>query len=261
MSVVELAGGTRGGVAVAAAMPWTEIPSVEGVPRPADPLPTDARPRRLAPGEAAFVEGDPAERVYEVVEGVVRLCRLLPDGRRAIVGFAWPGDLLGLDPGRRHRCTAEAVAASSLRSCPRTALEATAGRSAELRGRIADQVWRDLEAAQARLVQLGRMSALERVASFLLVLARRGRRAGHPAAARFDLPMGRLDLADHLGLTVETVSRAMTRLRRDGLIALPSPQAVVILRPTALAALAGRDDDDEAAEEGRDATLASHRAA
>lgn len=200
-------------------------------------LPATTHLRRFGPEQAVFVEDETAEEVYEVAEGVVRLCKLLPDGRRAVLGFAWPGDLLGLAPGPSHGCTAEAVTVTSLRACARRSLEALADGSAELRRRLAAQLRRELEAAHGRLVQLGRMTARERMASFLVALARR--QQDSMVSGRLVLPMSRTDVADHLGLTAETVSRTLTQLKRKGVIALPRPQEVVVLRPAALRALAG----------------------
>ena len=175
--------------------------------------------------------------------GVVRLCKLLPDGRRAVLGFRLAGEVFGLGPGGEHGCTAEAVTDVRLRSCRGRAVEAAAERSPEVRRRLSAVLWRELGEARASLPVLGRMTARERVAGFLLRLSRRA-----DAADRVELPMGRLDIADHLGLTVETVSRTMTELRRAGVIALPSPNRVVCGRRRC-ARLAGeadgaRDEDD-----------------
>lgn len=198
--------------------------------------------RRLDADDVVFLEGDEAERVHEIVQGVVRLCRLLPDGRRAVLGFRHPGDLLGLCSGGRHDCTAEAVTPVVLRSCRLSSLAALAEASAETRRRLSSLVWREIDATRTNLLVLGRMSALERVASFLVALSRQ-----HGHATRLHLPMSRTDIADHLGLTIETVSRTLTQMRRRGLIALPSPHLAILLCPDALRDLAAADEPDDAA--------------
>jgi CRP/FNR family transcriptional regulator len=198
--------------------------------------------RRFGEDETVFLEDDPADDVYEVTEGVVRLCKLLPDGRRAIVGFLYPGELAGLASGGRYPLTAEAVTPVAVRSCPRRALDRAANCSPDVQRHLSALLWRELEAAQARLVLLGRMSAIERVASFLVTLSRR-----EHGANRLRLPMSRLDIADYIGLTIETVSRTLTQLKRQGIIALPNPHEVILLRPASLCALAGEDGEDKAA--------------
>src|SRR3954447_7511794 len=200
-------------------------------------LPEDAPARRLEAGDIVFFEDDPADEVFEVTSGVVRLCKLLPDGRRAVLGFRFAGAAFGIGAGEEYGCTAEAVTNVTLRDARRRTLDAAAERSPELRRRLSTVLWRELAAAQANLVALGRVTAGEGVAGFLVALSRR---AATPDTV--ELPMNRLDVADHLGLTIETVSRAMTELRKKGVIALPSPYRVAVLRPAALRALAGEVD-------------------
>ena len=226
---------TAASVVPLAAFRTPAAPSAAGL------LPADAQARRAAAGETVFLDDDPAGEVFEVAAGVVRLCRLLPDGRRAVLGFRFAGEVFGLCPGEAYGCTAEAVTDATLRCSRRRALDAAAERSPELRRRLTAELWRELGAAQAALLALGRKAACERVAGFLVAL---WRRAG--TADGVDLPMGRLDMADHLGLTIETVSRAMTELRKKGVIALPTAYRVAVLKPAALLALAGEADGDEA---------------
>jgi CRP/FNR family transcriptional regulator len=202
-------------------------------------LPLAGCDRRFNEDETMFLEDDPALDVYEVTEGVVRLCKLLPDGRRAIVGFLYPGELAGLSAGGQYSLTAEAVTPVTVRSCSRRTLDRAADGSPDVQRRLSAFLWRELEAAQSRLVLLGRMSAVERVASFLMTLWLRehGTNSVH-------LPMSRLDIADYLGLTIETVSRTLSQLRRQGVIALPTPHEVMLLRPAVLRALAGEGEAD-----------------
>src|SRR5690242_14261893 len=131
-------------------------------------LPEDAPSRRITANGTIFAEGDPASEVHEVVAGVVRLCKLLPDGRRAVLGFRFAGEVFGLSPGGEHGCTAEAVTDARLRSCRRRTIESDAERSPEMRRRLSAVLWRELGEAQANLLVLGRMTARERVASFLV---------------------------------------------------------------------------------------------
>lgn len=198
------------------------------------------------PNQMIFCEGDPATHIFEIAEGIVRLCRLLPDGRRAITGFLYPGDLTGISATLRHAFTAEAVTPVKLRRHARSHFEAAASRSPELSQRLFGIMRDEMSAALDQLLLLGRKTAHERVASFLLVVARRA--SGIRTRSQVDLPMTRLDIADHLGLTLETVSRAFAKFKNDGLIALPTPHTVILLRPDLLCQLAGEDEGDEEAD-------------
>ena len=178
--------------------------------------------------EAIFDEGDGVDSVYRVVSGGVRALRLLADGRRQIIGFHLPGDIFGLELGERRRGSAEALGETTLLIARRASLGAEPGQ--------AERLWRvslaALERSQDHVLTLGRRSACERVASFLLDLAGRLGAGGH-----FELPMSRLDIADHLGLTIETVSRSLGQLQAGGLVRLDSCRRVRLPRPAALAAL------------------------
>lgn len=180
-----------------------------------------------------FAEGDPAECVYTVVSGVVRLVRYLDDGRRHISAFYYPGDMFGWEHGRVHRSTAEAVSACRIASVRRSNL----GDLAALGGAAARRLWEaascELDRSADHMLVLGRLTAQERVLSFLSDLAER-----QGAKTSIDLPMSRLDIADYLGLTIETVSRTMTQLERDGLIGLPSARRVIFQRAPERVALA-----------------------
>ena len=194
---------------------------------------------RFHPDETVFTDDDASDRVHMVATGIVRLCKLLPDGRRAVLGFVHRGGFLNMAAGRFYGCTAEAVTAASLRCCSRRQLDELVDRSPSLQRWRSDLLLEELRAAQARLLLLGRMRAVERVASFLLELLRRSQR---DPGNQLQLPMCRLDIADHLGVTHETVSRALGELRQQGVLALPNPQLIVLLRPAALLALAGEEE-------------------
>lgn len=178
------------------------------------------------PGSALFHEGDPAEQVYTLVEGMLQLHKLLEDGRRQIVGFLVPGDFVGLAFGNQYAYTAEAV--TPVRACAfrRAPFLVMLGEYPHLEQNLLARVSNELAAAQEQMLLLGRKTARERVASFLLRFADR---LGIGDGERLDLPMGRAAVADYLGLTIETVSRTLTRLRAEGTIALEGRTGVRIL--------------------------------
>lgn len=198
--------------------------------------------QRHAPGTILFAEGDDADSVFEVVSGTLRLYKVLLDGRRQIIGFVSGGQLLGIAPQRQYLCSAEAVTPMTVRRYQRPAFERRIEEEPGLARRILAELSNELCMAQDQMLLLGRKSAAEKVASFLLSLAAddAGEIRGH-----VELPMGRGDIADYLGLTVETVSRTFTRLRNDGLIALPSAHSVEILDAEQLEDLATGAGEDE----------------
>lgn len=190
--------------------------------------------RRLEAEEEIYAEGDRAAHFYKVVSGTVRTYKLLDDGRRQISGFHFAGDIFGVEAGDEHRFGAEAVTGTTLsvhRHGDRDALLRDGGALAR---EVVAAVMGASERAQEHMMLLGRKSAKERIASFLLALAQRTR-----AVAAVELPMSRADIADHLGLTVESVSRSLTQLERAGVIELPADRRPVVLRDKA--ALCGLD--------------------
>jgi CRP/FNR family transcriptional regulator len=189
------------------------------------------------PGDVLFSEGDRADAVYEVLSGMVRLYKLLPDGRRQVTGFLTAGQLLGLAPEGTCVFTADAVTEISVCCYPRAAFERLIDEVPGFARRLLAVTSHELRAAQDQMVLLGRKTAAEKLASFLLLMG--VRQSGRPD--EIDIPMTRGDIADYLGLTVETVSRTMTRLRQDGLIALPTPARVRVLDRKALESLAAGD--------------------
>ncbi len=175
-----------------------------------------------------FSEGDPAEFLFEVVSGAVRTYKLLSDGRRQIDAFHMPGDIFGIEAGGEHRFSAEALKEATVRAIRRRSLDALARSEPELPSRLVAAMARALERAQDHMLLLGRKSAREKIASFLLGLAHRIQ-----GAKTLELPMSRIDIADHLGLTIETVSRTLTQFQREKLIELPSNRRVIVLRNVA----------------------------
>jgi len=170
-------------------------------------------------GTTLVEEGEAAEFVFNVTGGSVRLVRLLPDGRRAVTGFLFPGDFLGLTTRDAYAFSAEAMTPVMLCRFPRRKLEGLFAEMPKLERRLLGMASNELAAAQDQMVLLGRKHAVEKIASFLLQLSRR-QEARHLAADPVLLPMGRADIADYLGLTTETVSRTFTQLKTTGLISL-----------------------------------------
>ncbi|MBW8816010.1 MAG: helix-turn-helix domain-containing protein [Caulobacterales bacterium] len=181
--------------------------------------------------EEIYAQDDEAEMLYRVVRGVVRTSRLTVDGRRQVGDFYYAGDLFGLEPGPDHRFAAEALTDCEIHLVRRSAVRAFAG-DAELDRAILEATRQEMERLQEHVVMLGRKSARERVASFLMSLAQR-REETH-----VDLPMGRQDMADYLGLTIETVSRMLTQLQGDDIVEFPSSRRFQVRKWNALEALA-----------------------
>ena len=188
---------------------------------PFDALEQFGTRRAFRRGQEVYAAGDPAERCYRVVSGGVRAVGLDEDGRRHVAEFFLPGDLFGLEAAEaRHHLSAEAVADTVLVCYPRRAVEAMADRHGALGRRLREVALQGLRRAHETMFLLGRKAAGERVAAFLLEMAARAPAdASRAEGARVALPMTRADIADHLGLTIETVSRNMARLCRDGTIA------------------------------------------
>jgi CRP/FNR family transcriptional regulator, nitrogen fixation regulation protein len=164
-------------------------------------------------GNEIYGEKEPAEYVYQVKKGAVRTYKLLSDGRRQIGAFHLDGDVFGLTSGETHRFTAEAVVTTTLRLIKRKSLEATAGADRVLARNLLSMTTQSLQHAEDHMLLLGRKAALERVAAFLLEMDKR-----LADSDVISLPMTRHDIADYLGLTLETVSRALSRLRRAGAV-------------------------------------------
>ena len=169
------------------------------------------------PNEPVFTQEEIATSCYNLLEGVMRLYKLLPDGRRQIVGFALPGDFLGVSVNGRHGISADAVGLVVVCRFDKKSFARFAEGRANLLRRINEFVARELTEAQEQMVLLGRRSAEEKVATFLIKWRDRLAQTG-PATAMTPLPMSRLDIADYLGLTIETVSRTFTKMERDGVI-------------------------------------------
>lgn len=165
-------------------------------------------------GTEIFGEKEPAVYVYQIKRGAVRSYKLLADGRRQIGAFHLVGDIFGLENGDKHRFTADAIVETVVRLIKRTSLQSMAAKDASVSHHLLSMTTRNLEHAENHMLLLGRKTAAERVAAFLLEMDRRTR------VERMLLPMTRRDIADYLGLTIETVSRALARFRRAGVVTL-----------------------------------------
>lgn len=194
----------------------------------------------LSAGEALFWEGDPAGQIFDVIKGVLRVYRIMPDGRRAIMGFIHPGDVLGVSFQNRYLFTAEAVTEVKVRRFARGRFFAQVNETPALQPQLFAILCDEMSAAQDQMLLLGRKNAEERVVSFLLAVHRK---AG--TEADIELPMSRLDIADYLGLTMETVSRMMTSLARRGLIAMGARHTVTLRKLAALRDIAGHDAEED----------------
>jgi CRP-like cAMP-binding protein len=186
-----------------------------------------------AEGDTIYAQEGAAQFVYEVIEGMVRTARLGTDGRRIVHGFFVPGDIFGIEPNGAHACSAETVCPTRIASCERSRIE----RRALADQAVATAFWscllKSAEQAGAHMSLLARATAVEKIAHFLLEMAER-----MSANCRLALPMSRYDIADYLGLSSETVSRAFTALRERQLIATEG-RYVTILKLEGLRRLDG----------------------
>jgi CRP/FNR family nitrogen fixation transcriptional regulator len=186
----------------------------------------------FARDEEIYAEEDETKYVYKVLSGAVRVTRLLSDGRRHLSAFHLPGEVFGFEPGRRHKFAAEAVVDSRIAMVRRSALEEAADRSVEVSRGLWELAEQNLERLHEHTLLLGRMSAAQRLAAFLLEISART-----SAPEIVELQMSRSDIADYLGLTIETVSRTFTQLERDRAIEIPSARQIVLRNRTRLAQL------------------------
>jgi CRP-like cAMP-binding protein len=185
-------------------------------------------PMAFSRNSEIYGEGEPADYLYKVVSGTVRTYKVLNDGRRQIGSFYLPGDMFGLESGAGHSLSAEAITDAKVLVIKRSAVAALAERDPDVAGQLWTMTSRELQRVQDHILLLIR-SAQERVASFLLEMADRT-----ASSNEIQLPMSRQDIADYLGLTIETVSRTLTQLEESAMIALPTSRHVVIRNRPAL---------------------------
>jgi CRP/FNR family nitrogen fixation transcriptional regulator len=179
--------------------------------------------------EEIYGQGESSEYLYKIISGSVRTYKLLDDGRRQIGAFYLPGDVFGLESGAEHRFSAEAISDAVVIAVKRSTLNALSQSDPV----IARELWqitaRELDHVHDLMVLLGRSNARERVAAFLMKMAK-----DTHSAVEIELPMSRQDIADYLGLTIETISRTLSCMERDAIIALPSSRKILLRNRVAL---------------------------
>ncbi len=242
-------------LALQAPVPQTAVraPVMEGLDRTL----AQAALRRVEAKEFVFIEGDPTTHVFRVETGAVSLYKVLADGRRQIVGFAYPGDLIGLGAQGEHVMNAQAIKPTRLRCLPMATLHRAVAEDPTLGFKLYEAVARELAATRDLMLTTGQRSATERVASFLMAFSRRSKRNGQDPCD-FELPMTRADIGDFLGLTIETVSRTFTKLKTLGMIELPQTNRVRLVDLDQLESLAA-GEEDRAEEQVRSRTVREAR--
>ncbi len=202
-----------------------------------------ARQRYARRGETLIWEGDESALVANVIDGVLKLSTSTADGREQIVGVVYPSDFIGRPFGGAAQHSVTALSDAQLCLFTRPAFDSFAHDHPQLQHKLLERTLTELDRARGWMLALGRKSASERVATFLLDMAARlgenERAEGGKPCDRFDLPLTRQQIGDLLGLTIETVSRQLTRLRQAGIIGLPDRRTVVILDRAAMEAEAG----------------------
>jgi CRP/FNR family nitrogen fixation transcriptional regulator len=186
-------------------------------------------PIRFERDAEIYGEGEPVEHFYQVVSGAARTYKVLSDGRRQIGAFHLPGDVFGLEAGSTHAFSAEAIVGATIRMASRSTLETMAARDVALARDNWSRTAEKLQQAEGHMLLLGRKTAEERVASFLLEMSERVHNV-----SMVELPMSRQDIADYLGLTIETVSRTFTQLESKATIELPSSRRIALRNRSAL---------------------------
>ncbi len=206
-------------------------PTVAGSHKLGGPIEMIGAPMSFNRNAEIYGENEPAEYLYKVISGAVRTYKVLADGRRQIGAFYLPGDVFGLESGDQHSFSAEAIVDSKILVVKRSTLVNLAARDNE----VAHQLWtltsRELRRVQEHIMLLIK-SARERVVAFLLEMAARV-----PSSNQIELPMSRQDIADYLGLTIETVSRTLSQLENCAAIELPTSRRIILRNRTALGRL------------------------
>lgn len=199
----------------------------------------------LMAGRSVFLEGDEANHVFQITEGVLRLFKIIADGRRIITGFLYAGDILGISARGRYLYSVETVSRTTLRRVTRKQFERAISENHRLQPEILSVVSDEIAAAQEQMVLLSTKNAEERLCTFLMKFPVRNGLPGE-RVRRVELPMCRQDIADYLGMTIETVSRTFTRLISKGVVRIENAvarQTILIEKPLLLAQLSGDDDD------------------
>ena len=205
-----------------------------------------AQRRKIHAGQTIMSDEEPADFFANVISGAIKLTKTLADGRQQIVGLLFAPDFLGRAYGKNNPYTAEAATEVEICAFPTAAFERLAGEYPGLQQRLFRHTLDELDAARDWMLLLGRKTAEEKVASFLTMLARRGQIAGcehknPPGMTAFELPLTRADMADCLGLTIETVSRQLTRLKTANIIRFNTNRQIMVPDLRRLAELAGQE--------------------
>jgi CRP/FNR family transcriptional regulator len=196
-----------------------------------------AHPFCLSAKQNLFAQEEESTSVYNITDGAVRLYKILPDGRRQIIGFALPGDFLGLSMAERNAFSADTLTTVSACQFSRIEFSNLVDKKPQLLRRLHNLASHELSLAQDQMVILGRRTAEEKIAAFLMGLRKRWGRGSDHLSVLVPLPMTRQDIGDFLGLTVETVSRLMTKLAREKVLVIV-PDGVRLLNMDRLEKLA-----------------------
>ena len=182
--------------------------------------------QKVKAGKTLFAEGDDADTVFEIVQGILKLYKLLPDGRRQIMGFVSTDKLIGFSDEDMYPYSVEALTDVSLCRYSRSQFDRLLDEVPGFARRVLTGRSQDLHSAQDQMLLLGRKTAIERIATFLLHLGKLQLVSG---GTSLHVPMTRADIADYLGLTIETVSRTLTKLKRDKIISLPEAVRITVV--------------------------------
>lgn len=197
-------------------------------------------------GETIYRDGDPAMHVFEIVSGIVRMAKIFSDGSRVITVFVHPGEMFGLSAREHYLTDAEAVGDVKLRKLKSDRFRRAVDNSEELRPQFFNWLHQEMASVQARVVMLARKKAEERICDLLLTLARRANDKGN-RLVEIEIPISRVDMADYLGLSIETVSRTMTNLIKRGVIRSITRYRFSIRNLSLLKELADGGDEYDAA--------------
>ena len=217
-----------------------------------------SRRKTVSAHQIIFRDGDEADHYFNIVSGIVKLVKTLADGQQHIVGLIYPPGFMGQTLNRRHSYSAESATGAELCCYPRAQFDAFLKSHPELERQIFIMTVRELDICRDWTLLLGRKCSYERVAGFLLMMARRIPQTGSAGtnSAHFELPFTRAEMADYLGLTLETVSRQFSQLKKQRLIALPSSRDITIPNIKLLAAIAQIETCSEAFDEGQSRAIA-----
>jgi|SRR5208337_4268767 len=218
-----------------------------------------SRRKTLPAHNVIFRDGDEADQYFSITSGIVKLVKTLADGHQHIIGLIYQPDFMGQTLNHRHTYSAESATDVELCAYPRAAFDIFLKSHPKLERQIFDMTLRELDFCRDWTLLLGRKCSYERVAGFLLMMARRMPRTGNaqePNSVHLELPFTRAEMADYLGLTLETVSRQFSRLKTNGIIDLPSSRDITIPNMELLSAVAQIESCSDAFDEGQSRVIA-----